>query len=145
MASADGPDLELQAAIVKRLKADPAVNALVAGRVYDAVPTNAVFPYVSYGPCNALLDDADCIGGFDIAVQLDIWSRGVGFPEAKRVVEAVRVSLHDQEDAIPLPVHALVFLECLSSNVVRDPDGLTSHGILSVQAIIERRPPPTYP
>lgn len=139
------PDLELQGAIVARLKADPAVAALVNGRVYDAVPTNAAFPYVSYGPCNAIQDDADCITAVDIAVQLDVWSRGVGFPEAKKIVDAVRNALHDQEKIMPLATNALVFIECRSSSVVRDPDGLTSHGILSFEAWIERQPPPTYP
>lgn len=130
------PELELQGEIVKRLKADPAVVALVAQRVYDTVPANATFPYVSYGPADALTVDADCITALDVGVQLDVWSRNPGYPEADRIVDAVRRALH--EAAIELPTNALVLFEHRQSIVRRDPDGLTSHGIMSFSAIIEQ-------
>ena len=55
------PDLELQGAVVARLKAEPAVTAIAAGRVYDQPPLlpERVFPYVSFGPSDTLEDDAD--------------------------------------------------------------------------------------
>lgn len=133
------PELELQGAIVARLKADPAVAALVNGRIYDAVPTNAAFPYISIGPVDAVDDDADCITGLIVAQQIDCWSRGVGFPEAKKIVDAVRAALHDREAQMPLSTNAMSFFQCRNSSTRRDPDGLTSHGILSFEAAIERR------
>jgi hypothetical protein len=41
--------LDLQKAVVARLKADAGVTALVGQRIYDRVPPDAVFPYVSLG------------------------------------------------------------------------------------------------
>jgi Protein of unknown function (DUF3168) len=133
------PELELQGAIVARLKADPAVTTLVNSRIYDAVPTNAVFPYVSIGPVDSLQDDFDCINGLVVAQQIDCWSRGVGYPEAKKMVDAVRAALHDREADMPLATNAMSLLECRNTRFTRDPDGLTSHGILSFEAAIERR------
>lgn len=130
------PDLELQGAIVAALKGDAGVGALVADRIYDRVPENAAFPYVSYGPTDDTSADADCITGFDIFVQLDVWSRAVGLPECKRIADAVRVALHDSD--LPLPTNALVFLEHRQTRVFRDPDGLTNHAALSFEAFIER-------
>jgi len=129
-------ELELQGAIVQRLKADPAVTALIAGRVYDAVPSSAVFPYVTIGPVDAVEDDADCITGLDVAQQVDCWSRAVGFPEVKKIADAVRASLHDFD--LVLTGNALVFFEHRTTRITRDPDGLTSHGILGFEAAVER-------
>jgi Protein of unknown function (DUF3168) len=131
------PELELQGEILKRLKADAAVTALVNGRIYDAVPQGAAFPYVSFGPCDATADDAECIDGLDIFQQIDCWSRGVGYPEVKKIADAVRSCLDDAP--LPLPTNGLVFLEHRQTQTRRDPDGLTSHGILSFEASIERQ------
>jgi hypothetical protein len=133
------PELELQGAIVARLKADPAVAALIAGRVYDNVPQNAAFPYVTIGPVDSVGFDPDCITGFDVAQQIDCWSRSVGFPEVKKIVDAVRAALHDKEDAMPLSSNDMVFFEHRTTRINRDPDGLTSHGIIGFEAAIERR------
>lgn len=133
-------DLELQGLIISTLKADAGVAALVGQRVYDSVPLNAQFPYVSFGPSDSLEDDADCITGLNISQQLDAWSRAVGFPEVKRISDAVRAALHDKDFA--LSVNALVFFEHRQTRTFRDPDGLTNHAALSFEASVERRPSP---
>jgi hypothetical protein len=133
------PELEMQGAIVARLKADPAVAALVNGRIYDSVPASAAFPYVTIGPVDSVDDTADCIAGLLVAQQIDCWSRGVGYPEVKKIVDAVRAALHDREQDMPLATNGMAYFEHRNSRIVRDPDGLTSHGILSFEAAIERR------
>ena len=133
------PELEMQGAIVARLKADAAVTTLVAGRIYDSVPANATFPYITLGPVDVIADDADCLTGLEVAQQIDCWSRAVGFPEVKKIVDAVRAALHDQESAMPLASNGMAFFEHRNTRIVRDPDGLTSHGILGFEAAIERR------
>ena len=136
------PELELQGAIVTTLKADAEVTALVAGRVYDRVPEDAPFPYISIGPSDAIQTDADCIWGYDILLQLDVWSRAVGFPESKRIADTIRVALHDTD--LVLSTNALVFLEWQSSRSMRDPDGLTSHAVITLHAFVEKHPPPVH-
>ena len=130
------PSLELQGGIVTRLKAEPSVTALIGTRVYDSVPATGTFPYVSFGPEQILADDADCITGFQIVMQLDAWSRGIGFPEVKRIAEAVRAALHGYE--LPLADNALVSLEHRQTRVFRDPDGLTAHAAIELVAIIDQ-------
>lgn len=135
------PELELQGAIVARLKADAAVTAIVAGRIYDSVPANAPFPYVSIGPVDTVDDTVDCIAGLDVAQQIDCWSRypNGGSVEVKKLADAVRVALHGREADMPLASNALAFFEHRTSRITRDPDGLTSHGIIGFEAAIERR------
>lgn len=127
--------LELQGAVSQALMAAPAVQALVASRIYDRVPKDAGFPYVSFGPADASSDDADCVEGLDVSFQIDVWSRAVGFPEAKQIAGAVRAALHEAE--LILGEAALASLRHRQTRVMRDPDGLTSHAALTFEALVE--------
>ena len=129
------PALELQAVIVSRLKADNAVRALVADRVYDNVPKNADFPRISLGATDETSDDADCIEGLSISFQIDCWSREVGFPQVRQMSDAVRRALHDAD--LVLAENALVSLTHRQTRVSRDPDGLTSHAAMTFDAFVE--------
>jgi len=130
--------LELQGAIVARLKAVPAVTALIGQRVYDAVPTPVDFPYVSFGPSDELPDNAECVLADEVTFQLDAWSREPGFPEVRQVASAVRDALHEHE--FNLTANAFVSFEHRATRVFRDPDGLTSHAAIEFRALVEINP-----
>lgn len=130
------PSFELQAAVVKRLKAFAGLKDLVAARVYDKVSPSAEFPYVSWGPEQVISNDAECITGFDITIQIDAWSRAVGQGEVKRVAEQVRLALRDYDG--PLTDNALVSLEHQRTTFLDDPDGKTNHAAIEFSAFIEQ-------
>ena len=130
------PTYELQGQIVTLLKASPELTALIGGRIYDRVLESPTFPYVSFGPSDEVSDDADCIDGFEVTMQLDVWSRAVGFPECRRIVDAVRKAL--PEDGILLADNALVTFNHRISRIFRDQDGLTSHGAMTFEAFVEQ-------
>jgi hypothetical protein len=130
------PSYEIQVAVVARLKSNAAVNALISGRVYDSVPKTAQFPYVTLGEGDENAADADCIDGLEISFDVDVWSRSVGFPESKHIADAVRRALTNPE--IVLQENALVDLTHRQTRVFRDPDGLTSHAVLTFQAFVEQ-------
>jgi hypothetical protein len=125
--------LELQGAI--RAALVDASPAIVGGGIYDRVPEDAVFPYVSFGPVDAAEDDAECIDAVEIAFQIDVWSRAVGFPEASGIAAQVRAALHNAE--LTLSANALVSIEHRQSRRFRDPDGITSHVAMTFIAIVE--------
>lgn len=128
------PSLELQGAIVARLKADTALAALIGARVYDDVPDNAPFPYVNFARDDVLQDDATCVTGYEVNFGVDVWSRGVGFVEAKKIAHAVAKSMHNWD--APLPTHTVITLQHRQTRVFRDADGLTSHGVVEFVALI---------
>ena len=130
------PTYELQGQIVTLLKASSDLSAIIGGRVYDRVPENPTFPYVSFGSSDEVSDDAECIDGFTVTMQIDVWSRAVGFPECRRIVDAVRKAL--PEDGITLADNALVTFTHRISRVFRDNDGLTSHGAMTFEAFVEQ-------
>lgn len=136
--------LSLQTLLYETLRDDAAVRALVNGRVYDKVPratdgtVTATYPYISFGPTDYVPDDADCIVGGTHVVQLDAWSRAVGFPECRNICDAIKKALHrrDMNFAIASP-DAVVDINVETVRVMRDTDGLTSHGIIIVSVMIE--------
>ncbi|NZD50539.1 DUF3168 domain-containing protein [Rhizobium leguminosarum] len=130
------PDLELQGAIVARLKADATVAALIGTRVYDQPPTPVTYPYVTIGEAQFLRDDATCVSGGRTFLTLHTWSQAVGFPEVRRVADAVVESLHLA--AITLPTNHLISIMHRQTRVFRDPDGLTSHAVIDLVANTEK-------
>lgn len=130
------PSIELQAMVVTRLKAFAGLDPLIADRVYDVPPPAVTFPYLSWGPEQALQDDAECITGFEISLQIDAWSRTVGLGEVKQIGEQVRLALHNYETT--LTANALVSIQHTSTQYLRDPDGLTNHAVIEFSAFIEQ-------
>lgn len=128
--------LDLQTAVVQRLRNAAGVTALVGGRVFDRVPPETPFPYVSYGSDFLIQDDVSCITAYELSMQIDVWSRANGQPEMKRIAGAVRAALHDVEFDLGVD-HALVLLEHENTRYLGDPDGLTSHGALTFKALID--------
>lgn len=129
------PSLGLQIAIVQWLKADATVAGRIAGRVYDTVPDNPVFPYVTLGEGQTIPDVADAYDGAEAYVDLHVWSRGVGWPEAKEIAKALQASL--VEAPLSIASERLVGLQLEQSRYLRDPDGLTRHVAMTFRALTE--------
>ncbi|MQX70088.1 DUF3168 domain-containing protein [Sinorhizobium meliloti] len=133
------PELELQGAIVARLKADVGLMALVNG-VYDQPPDTAFATpkesYVTIGEAQFLRDDATCVNGGEVYLTLHAWSRKVGFPVAKQIADAVAESLHLAP--LTLATNRLISIMHRQTRVFRDPDGLTSHAVIDFVANVEK-------
>ncbi|ETX26441.1 DUF3168 domain-containing protein, partial [Roseivivax isoporae] len=119
------------------LVADAGVGALVSDRIYDNVPNGVTFPYVSFGPTQEITDDEQCIDGEEHVFQIDVWDRSQArLSPTKRIAGAVKAALHDAALTLPDP-YALAFIRVTSTRTMRDPDGITGHGIVIVEARVE--------
>jgi len=129
------PELELQGEIVNLLRTTPAVTDLVDMRVYDAVPDTREFPFISMGATISTTEEIDCIDSIVISMQIDVWSREVGFPEVKEIADVVRKTVRGLEE---LQVNSLVRIDHNTTTTMRDPDGQTSHSVMIFEAMVER-------
>jgi Protein of unknown function (DUF3168) len=129
--------LALQKAIVAALKADAAVGGLVGDRIYDHVPPDVPLPYISMGPETIEPDEAACYDGSTHTVQIDAWSQTPGFPEVKRIAKAIRAALAHQPLSLLSDGYRLVDIELQSDFTLRDPDGVTSHAVMTFRAMTE--------
>jgi len=129
------PSLELQAAIVSKLKNDAGVNAVVGQRIYDEVPNNPTFPYISLGDNQVLPDKADCIDGVELFWQIDGWARDPTFPMTKQISKAIVAALDDQP--LTLSGYNAVVVEINTINYLHDPDGITRHVAVNFRFLIQ--------
>lgn len=132
--------LDVQDLILQTLKDTPSIMDLVNG-VWDQPPATCwntpKEAYISFAGSDTTEDGADCAeGGIEINVQLDVWSRKVGFPNCKQITDLVRKALHNQDLVLPGDT-ALVQMWVPLTKVERDPDGTTTHGVVIVTATIE--------
>lgn len=128
------PSLELQIALIARLRAFPALATLVGGRIYDAPPPSAAYPYVTLGEDQILPDAGTDYDGADVTLTLHVWSKATGFPETKRIAAAIRAALAAE---LPLTALRLVDLVYEGARYLREPDGLVSHGVVTFTALTE--------
>ncbi len=130
------PALQLQKALVAVLKADAGVNAIIAGRIYDAVPGGAVKPYLSFGPFQMLPEHGSCLDGGEAFVTLDGWAAGPDTVQVKQLGAAVAKAL----DLAPIMIDApprLVEMTVEQTQYMRDPDGITAHAVITVHAFTD--------
>lgn len=128
---------ELQELVVATMKGSVDLMTLISG-VYDNVPKDAWGDnngYVSLGAHQKLRDDADCIRTGEHFVTIDAWSRRVGKNHAQAIVDEIEALFLDSE--LELTVNALVLTDVERTDVFKDPDGLTTHGVVVVKALIE--------
>jgi len=126
----------LQQAVFARLTSDAALAALLGGaRVYDDVPVRAAFPYVTFAQGAERDWSTASDAGAEHALVLHVWSRGNGRKELLAIMEALRAALHDA--ALTLTGHRLINLRHEVSDVRREGDGETYHGIVRLRAVTE--------
>ena len=128
--------IDLQTLIYERLVADARVHALVGDRIFDRMPAGADYPCITFGPSDYSPDDMECIDGREETIQLDCWAEDHGrLRPAKEIADAVKKALHQFEaDAGD---SALITMTVEAVRVMRDRDGITGHGIVTVTANLE--------
>lgn len=127
------PTLELQGAIIARLKANAAVTALVGTRIADIPQSTWAKPYISIGPSNYVAELIDCIDGGEIMMQIDCWSESTTMKEIRDIADAVRRALRNWEPA--LATNAIVTFDPWRTDFITD--GAIKQAALRYTAIIE--------
>lgn len=119
--SAAGP---IQQAVYDILKADSVLMGKVSG-IYDEVPTNSVFPYITLGEMTSIPYRAFSVFGEETTVTLHIWSRAKGFKESAAILSDVNRLLADTE--ITVAGYEIASCSYEFSETLRDEDGITRH------------------
>lgn len=133
---ASGTLSPLQAALHARLTADAQLAGLIGRRVYDDVPEDARFPYVSLGEDFELPDDDHGGLGAEVTVTLHVWSKYRGWAEALAVAGRIQALLHRQ----PLTVagRRVISVKHEQTSKLRDPDPTIRHVPIRLRIITEQ-------
>ncbi len=123
---------EIQKAIYDALQAEPAI---AGGNVFDRFDDRDPYPRVTIGEEQVVDDSNSCSSGWDVYTDIHVWSCAPGFPEAKTIAAAVAERVLG---ITSIAGFALLSVDVDRSDFVRDPDGLTSHGIVTAHFIIDQ-------
>lgn len=132
---------DIQKAFFVKLRADSTLDSLLARAlddnskpaVYDDVPEYAPFPYVTVGDLTELEWDTDDSTGREGTYTFHVWSRYRGRMEVKKILDAIKASLHNQSLTVSGELVVLVLFEFVT--IFKDPDGITQHGVTRFRVI----------
>lgn len=133
MTDAPTTRLAVQKAILN--KAQIAVGPLGA-QVFDSVPNDQPFPFVSMDTHQTLDNSASEIEGFVHNFYMSVWSTYQGRLEVERILDALWRALHQRELSLENGLH--IMCRVTEQNVRLDADGLTHQG--SITARIRTNP-----
>jgi Protein of unknown function (DUF3168) len=126
----------LQQSVFATLSADAALTALLGpGRVLDDVPQATPLPYVTLGRIASQDWSTGSEDGTEHLFTVNVWSGARGKKQTHEILGAIRAALHDQP--LTLAGHSLINLRHQRSEVRRDPDGETIHGVARFRAVTE--------
>lgn len=124
----------LQQALYERLTSNAPLMAMVSG-VFDRVPDDTSFPYITLG--DMAISDASALGtvGTDQRVDLHVWSREGGRKQAAAIMDSVYGLLHNANFSVT--GQALVNARFSSSTIQLENDGWTYHGKMQFRVILQ--------
>lgn len=136
MTAVQGPDLELQIALVAILNADADLEGLIGDRINP--PQSKEWPgsYIMLGDGQNVPDLAECIDGSEVFFDVHIWSRkDASFSDVNKIAANIWKALSGA--AISLTENRCVDLIRGNMLKLRDPDGRTLHGVLTIRVLTE--------
>ena len=124
---------QLQSAIYTALNVSAITSTLSCG-VYDEVTEGATYPFVVLGEETAIdYGTKDLVGG-ETTINIHIWSQYKGSKQTKEIMDKIHDLLHDID--LTVTGFNLINLRFEYSDIMRDPDGVTRHGVMRFRAII---------
>lgn len=135
MASRDFSD-PLLVAVMKALRADAAVSAIVGPRVRDYVDTDEKWPFLRIDPIDSEPFEASGWVGSECTITVHAFVKGESSTKAIQSLDALIVAALDEAE-LPVAAGALLSLDHRRTNVLPDVQGPGSwHGIIRFTATI---------
>lgn len=127
----------IQQAIYSRLTGDSVLMSKVTG-VFDYVPDNQTFPYITIGEATSAPYRTFSRFGEEVTVTCHIWSRYDGFKEALDILADMNRLLADRDD-LSVTGYDLICCFFEFSETMRDPDGITRHVVARYRLIVQKQ------
>jgi hypothetical protein len=134
----------LQNGLYQKLENDAELMAMIVG-IYDnptQVPDpddNSQFPFITISDAVLTPWDDDHDEGTDATFTVHVWSRASHALEAKAIQDRVKRILHRQK--LPILGNLTVGMDYVRSDVQRDADGFTRHGVQDFRIIFVEEDP----
>jgi hypothetical protein len=123
----------LQQTVFNALDQSSTLQNLVTD-VYDFVPESTAFPYVKIGEQTMVDDGTKDKKGSDFTLEVHTFSRYRGSVEIKNIMSVVYDILH--ESSLSVSGASLVNMRFEFSDIIKENDGLTTHGVQRFRAFV---------
>jgi len=123
----------LQTTIYNALNVSAITTTLSCG-VYDEVIEGNTYPFITLGEETTIDYSTKTATGSETTVNIHIWSQYKGSKQTKEIMDKVHDLLHDSN--LSVTGFNLINLRFEYSDIMRDPDGITRHGVMRFRAII---------
>ena len=125
---------ELQTALYSRLSGDSTLTSTLGAGIYDEVPEGSSFPYAVMGETTSMDFGTKDVHGSENTMTLHIWSQYRGAKESKNIMDRLHDLLHNY--SLSVSGANLINLRFEFTDLIRDPDGITRHGVMRFRAIL---------
>jgi len=125
----------VQTAIYNALTSNSYISANSIG-VFDMVPKGTPTPFITIGDMTVVDNSTAGIGGQVITLQIHSWTQDLSSSRLKTMMANVITALHDQKLTLGAGYNN-VNTRFVNSQVFKDPDGLTQHGIQKFRIVVE--------
>jgi hypothetical protein len=126
--------IELQKTIFDTLSGDSTITSTYGANVYDYIPDNTSFPYVKIGEETSVDNGTKTLQGNEHTLVIHTFSQYRGSKEVKNIMSRIYALLH--ESSLSVSGASLVNLRFEFSDVIKENDGLTTHGLQRFRAVV---------
>lgn len=127
-----------QKTIFETLNNDSALQTLLGGanKVFDRVPDNQPFPFITIGDGVWNNRDNESTDGLGVDLVINTWYRepGLGRLKVQEIQKRIDELIHRKEPCIE--AWNIVSLSRGTINIILDPDNMTLHGIQTFKLMI---------
>ncbi|MTH61441.1 DUF3168 domain-containing protein [Paracoccus litorisediminis] len=106
----------------------------LGGRVFDMATKGVDHPYATLGPSYWVDDSTECIDARETTLQVDLWHDSSSKGELEDLVDDVTAALKGWADTVSLTMHPV---EISLVQIMDDPDGVSVHGVIQIEAMVE--------
>ena len=124
---------QLQQSIFAALNNDNTLTSTLGAGVHDDVPSNVAYPFVSIGEETVVEYGEKSSDGGAHTINIHVWSQYKGSKECKQIMDRIHDLLHDS--SLSVSGFNLINSRFEFSDILRDPDGVTRHGVMRFRVI----------
>lgn len=125
------------------MRAGRILRQIVIARLRDQIPGVPVvdkptqktpLPYIVLGPSYWVSADAECIEAREVTLQIDAYDEATNKGRLEDLTDDIATALRGWSDEVALTMHPLTVSLV---RIMDDPDGMTKHGIVLIEAMVE--------